>query len=102
MEQNVKFSKLYRMQALVERDGVDSIRFIAGRLSRLSRELLMLADDISIAVTDGNSDKVLTNLYLAISHIETDTTDMTGKLSRTVGRLEALLQLREKSNEADN
>ena len=102
MEQNVKFSKLDRMQALIERDGVDSIRFIAGRLSRLSRELLMLADDISIAVTDGNSDKVLTNLYLAISRIESGITDMTGKLSRTVGRLEALLQLREKSNEADN
>lgn len=102
MEQSVKFSKLYRMQALVERDGVESIRFIAGRLSRISRELLILADDSSIAVTDGNSDKVLSNLYLAISRIESDTTDMTGKLSRTVGRLEALLQLREKSNEADN
>ena len=102
MEQSVKFSKLDRMQALVERDGVDSIRFIAGRLSRISRELLILADDSSIAVTDGNSDKVLSNLYLAISRIESDTTDMTGKLSRTVGRLDALLQLREKSNEADN
>lgn len=102
MEQNVKFSKLDRMQALVERDGVDSIRFIAGRLSRLSRELLILADESSIAVTDGNSDKVLTNLYLAISEIEHGTVDMVGKLSRTSGHLEALLQLRRSTNEADN
>ena len=102
MEQSVKLSKLDRMQALIERDGVDSLRCIAGRLTRLSRELLILADECSKSITDGDSHQVLTELYLAISRIESDTTDMTGKLSRTVGRLEALLQLREKSNEADN
>lgn len=102
MEQNVKFSKLDRMQALIERDGVDSLRFIAGRLTRLSREILTLADECSESITDGDSRQVLTELYLAISRIESGTTDMTGKLSRTVGRLEALLQLREKSNEANN
>lgn len=102
MEQNVKFSKLDRMQALVERDGVDSIRFIAGRLSRLSRELLVLADDCSIAVTDGNSDKVLNDLYLAVSEIEQGTAGMAEKLSRTSGHLEALLQLRRSTNETDN
>ena len=94
MEQSVKFSKLERMQALAERDCVDSLRFMASRLNRLRGELLDIADECNMAITEGDSSQVVTNLYIASGAIERGTNDMVGKLSRLAGCIDAMLQLR--------
>lgn len=91
MEKKIK--NLENLSSLMEKDGADALRFAAKKFANLSEVMEEAAHEYEEKSPLLNAK--LVSLYIANAQIENAYTFMSGKLSRTIGRLEALQSLKE-------
>ena len=86
MEKKIK--NLENLSSLMEKDGADALRFAAKRFANLSEAMKEAAREYTEKPSLLNAK--LVSLYNANAQIEIAYTLRSGKISRTIGRLEAI------------